>query len=638
MSCRTTGCKRFMLTLSLVAMPLVVLGLTQPAFAVGGVDDPALVFQLEGNVTNEGSVCFLLNANGAFTAVPTSGTCPSGYSLVTFGTTTDDWVNIATPPNHAVATSFISPNTSPAEAINSNSDSIFTGGGSKDISGISSWAWKNGKPQGKDDIEHAFAAAYTLPGILNGSPGTCGGANEPGCDTAVYFGMTRFDNSGDSTAGFWFFQDGTIGLAGGTFNANKDPICGVGSGCSFSGHHTNNDLLIVSDFSTGGPIATIQVFKWSCSGTGATCDSTGSLVAATSLSTAAECNPAVGTSGFCAITNGTAGLSVPFGFANKSGQTTLDHGELLEGGINLNVIFPDGLPCFSTFMAETRSSNSPTSTLSDLTPPVSFPLCGMSISKQCDSASYADNGTDVQYNFSGVVKNTGIGNLTNVVVSDTPGANLVANSLVLNQPDLSASGGILAPGATVTYNGSFKASVASSTEGNTATVNAKTEQGVTVSPASASWIVPPATGLPSSCIPPVGQLALDKSCTAAVVPVSGGLEIAVNFGGNITNNSNVRISGISVSDAPTPGGSACASSSISVTYPVGQNYINPGQVATYSGCYTPTSCVTNDNGVCAFSDTASSQGIGSAGVGTINSNSQGATCHLCPTGVCSTGP
>src|SRR5262245_17303391 len=209
---RCLALKRLSVSVAALCFLTLVIGLSpQPALAQG-VDDPNKVFQLEGNVTDDPSICFSLTANGAFTSAPP---CSGGFTLVTFAATTDDWQNIATPPHHATATSFISPSTSPAEAINSNSDSIFTAGGSKDVSGISSgpWKWKNGKPQAKDDIEHAFAAAYTLPGVVNGATGACGGTGQPGCDTAIFFGMTRFDNSGDATAGFWFFQDGSVGLA-----------------------------------------------------------------------------------------------------------------------------------------------------------------------------------------------------------------------------------------------------------------------------------------------------------------------------------------------------------------------------------------------------------------------------------------
>src|SRR6266487_5786015 len=42
--------------------------------------------------------------------------------------------------------------------------SIFTSGGSKDPQDISSWLWKDGSSQPKDELEHAFAARYALSG------------------------------------------------------------------------------------------------------------------------------------------------------------------------------------------------------------------------------------------------------------------------------------------------------------------------------------------------------------------------------------------------------------------------------------------------------------------------------------------
>src|SRR5205807_392054 len=66
----------------------------------------------------------------------------------------DDWSNTLFGTSSAVAHSFVT------DAVNAQTDDIFTGGGSKDTLGIQQgqWLFKNGKPQGKDDITHAFAA------------------------------------------------------------------------------------------------------------------------------------------------------------------------------------------------------------------------------------------------------------------------------------------------------------------------------------------------------------------------------------------------------------------------------------------------------------------------------------------------
>src|SRR5262249_6056900 len=124
------------------------------------------------------------------------------------------------------------------------SDNIFTGGGSKDISGIQQGPWlsTSGKPQGKDDIENAFAALYKAS---NG-------------DEILYTGATRFDNSGDATMGFWFFKNAVSSMAG-----KSQP---------FTGTHSDGDILILADFSIGGSVSTPVIYKWQGN------DATGTLI------------------------------------------------------------------------------------------------------------------------------------------------------------------------------------------------------------------------------------------------------------------------------------------------------------------------------------------------------------------------
>ena len=130
----------------------------------------------------------------------------------------------------------------PVGTPNSFADNIFTGGSSKDISGVGQWQWKNQMPQDKDDIEHAFGAS-----VINSTSG----------HTLVFTGMDRYASNGNSTAGFWFFQSPVSVNANGTF----------------SGLHTDGDLLLVVDFTVGGSNPVVSAFRWSGS------DSTGSLVA-----------------------------------------------------------------------------------------------------------------------------------------------------------------------------------------------------------------------------------------------------------------------------------------------------------------------------------------------------------------------
>jgi uncharacterized repeat protein (TIGR01451 family) len=225
------------------------------------------------------------------------------------------------PTSGALAGSFVT------DAKNTNSDDIFQGGGSKDTLGIQQgqWLFTGGKPQGKDDITHAYAADYTDP-VSN--------------DQILYAGLDRFDNSGDSTAGFWFFKN----------PISENPNVTTNGGHPFVGTHSDGDILLVSDFTVGGSTSTIRVFRWTGN------DSTGSLVALNSG------NPINGST--FAVVN-SAAIPVPWAYTNKSKQTQPAAGEFLEEGINLSGLGLQG--CFSSFLAETRSSQSPTATLSDFT-------------------------------------------------------------------------------------------------------------------------------------------------------------------------------------------------------------------------------------------------------------------------------
>jgi uncharacterized repeat protein (TIGR01451 family) len=273
------------------------------------------------------------------------------------------------------------------DQVNSTSDDIFQGGGSKDILGIQQgkWLFTNSKPQPKDDITHAYAAAYIDPG--NGH-------------LILYAGLDRFDNSGDATAGFWFFKN----------DIGEDPNVTTNGGHPFTGTHTDGDILLVSDFTVGGSTSTIKVFRWTGN------DATGGLVPLNNG------NPINGKT--FAIVNG-GPISVPWSYTNKSGATQPAAGEFLEEGVDLTALGLEG--CFSSFLAETRSSQSPTATLSDFVIG-NFPLCSLAatpftgLSKVGDSITYPLT-----------VKNTGAMPLFIQSVSDTLLGTIVANH-TLKQP------------------------------------------------------------------------------------------------------------------------------------------------------------------------------------------------------------
>src|SRR5439155_18259862 len=223
----------------------------------------------------------------------------------------DDWANVLFGNGgSATAHSFVT------DAVSSRSDDIFTGGGSKDTLGIQQgkWLFTNGKPQAKDDITHAYAAMYADPATG---------------DNILYAGLDRYDNSGDATAGFWFVQN-TIG---------ENPNVTTNGGHPFVGRHSDGDILLVSDFTTGGSTSTIKVFRWTGD------DATGSLVAVATPPN----------STFAIVNSGP--ITVPWTFSDKSHNTKPAAGEFLEEGVNLSALGLGG--CFSNFIAETRSSQSP---------------------------------------------------------------------------------------------------------------------------------------------------------------------------------------------------------------------------------------------------------------------------------------
>lgn len=131
-----------------------------------------------------------------------------------------------------------------------------------------------------------------------------------------------------------------------------------------------------------------------------------------------------------------------------------------EGGIDLTYVLSSvgvtQLPCFASFLEETRSSQSITAVLKDFVA-AGFPVCGLSISKACGTSSVDPSGTFINYPTSGIVTNTGVGTLYNVTVFDTIGSSTTANQiLVVNNTTGSAPNGShnLAAGDTGTWSDS----------------------------------------------------------------------------------------------------------------------------------------------------------------------------------------
>ena len=118
--------------------------------------------------------------------------------------------------------------------FNTSDATTFTTG-SKDTLPISGWqCTASANVNSKIDVMNAYAAAYTA---TNG-------------DQILYFALERNANTGDANVAFWFLQDQNVGCTdnGGT--------------ATFTGAHTDGDLLVVSAFTNGGVVSNIDAYRW----------------------------------------------------------------------------------------------------------------------------------------------------------------------------------------------------------------------------------------------------------------------------------------------------------------------------------------------------------------------------------------
>jgi hypothetical protein len=292
------------------------------------------------------------------------------------------------------------------------SDNIFKGG--TDDAEISTWQWKQASPSpDKADIEQAFAAQYTCT-QAHITAGDCTSTYLN--HKLLFFGGTRYANDGNTNIGLWFFHS-AVGTGGDKTAA--DGSCPVQSGCGFTGSHTAGncslvtpgspctpgDIFILSAFTGGGSFPTIKAFEW-VGANNATKNYNGSNGCFTNACTLQPLNipltpgftdnrcdgPAVSGDVACAITNTGDTLS-PWPFTPKSGTAnSFADGELFEGGVDLTGLNLGGA-CFSSFLLNTRSSQSGTSVLQDFALG-GFGKCTTTVTtQQSGNSSSIDNGS-----------------------------------------------------------------------------------------------------------------------------------------------------------------------------------------------------------------------------------------------------
>ena len=419
---------------------------------------------------------------------------------------------------------------------------IFTQGGSKDINDVTEWRYTDGNVPDKDDITNAYAAAYTVPE----GEGTT--VHDEG-DLILYFGLDRFANNGDAFAGFWFFQDAV----------------GLGPNGTFEGEHVGRDgdqrgdLLVLVEYPQGAnAVPEIKVYEWDpldadndnvadnldelFSSEDALCDGSGDKIA-------------------CAITNVGNLVGEPaWDYTPKSGPATnIPKESFFEGGINVSQLLGGDVPCFSSFLAETRSSRSETAQLKDFVLG-DFDLCAIAVTKECAAeVDVSDGGNSILVNFDGVVTNNGGLDLHDVTVTDdmgTPG-DTSDDVIVFGPADLAA-------GESQPYNGSYSTTAIPATDTVTAEGHRADASVTATAEASCSPDLEPA-------------LTVDKVCTANVN--EGGTGIDVLFSGTVTNSGNVALEDVTVVDDQ---GTADPADDVTVLGPV---TLDVGESLPYNGSF-----------------------------------------------------
>jgi large repetitive protein len=195
---------------------------------------------------------------------------------------------------------------------NNTNDNQFTGG-SSDGDLISNWSWVLGNTNDKGDISNAGA-------VLIG--------------TNIYFFGDRTAINGDAQIGFWFFLGGVA--PSGTGQSNSP----------FSGTHMVGDILVLSHFTNGGGVVQLEIYEWNGSGL--------THLGSTSNATVNSADYPVP-----AYTDDTYG---PWTYTPKSG-TGYVTGSFFEGYFDIGTLSTD--VCFSSFLLETRNSQSVNASLQD---------------------------------------------------------------------------------------------------------------------------------------------------------------------------------------------------------------------------------------------------------------------------------
>ena len=405
---RTEHARHARRTVTLVAASgLVCAGLVASGGPALAVHD--LKMQLDADTDVDGSTTydwerFFDNSGAGGDLAPKAGTLPTDFvargfkvdyqlpEATTFATGSKDTLNIGAIPS---------------------------GGGGKSTPA----GWQCGKSNNlgaKDDLVNVYVTAYRNPGDNH---------------LFLYFGAEKSSNLGDNNIGIWFLQDSAMG-------------CTVANGhnTDFTGHHRAGDVLLTAAFTNGGEVATVESRVWV---SGPENGGEGHIGAPSSGFKCGNAETAAGAYA-CAITNDASNqppagtIDPPWNHPVKTpaaGTTdSLADQEFYEGGIDVTQAATNAgvtEPCITSFLADTRSSQSPTATLFDYAYgsfPVCHPTTDMTLTAPTKSLSTVHIGENVTYTF--YEKNDGDISLTSPsVTTNDSNCNPATSKLKADDPN-----------------------------------------------------------------------------------------------------------------------------------------------------------------------------------------------------------
>jgi len=397
----------------------------------------------------------------------------------------------------------------------------------------------------------------------------------------------------------------------------------------------------VSAFVNGGGVAVIQAYEWDDS-----CAKAASKIPA--VGQCAEANLRyLGSDNTAAITNSTTINDESWSYKGKFGIPDKDMppGAFFEGAADLTKLFAASgqgdVPCFSSFLLETRSSQEPSAVLKDFVLG-GFPECKVKVSTNCACQTVDGNSASYTFGFGGTVDNDGGGTLTNVhVLATVPG---VANPIDYDCGTLAPKG---QAGASKNWPSQCTPvspntfSTLSPPSSTSAYATASTGFSTIKSDTASKGCVYSAVDTPGCFLLP--GIKVEKICSTAIVASGGLVAVKVNFNGSVSNTQNEALVNVSVSEDNNNDGTV-DTANLALTGCTSGNgtpgslcTLNIGGSATFAGSYLPNAFVDLEQagikGRAKFADKVVAVGTGKVS-GTNVTDNFTAECVVCPLGSC----